>query len=81
MVHEEIPLKSDIQYVITPGPAQNGARGGAYYEEPTGKNALVVFCVDTSGSMGVTSEVYIYIVLKAYNTNYTRMLKKQLQIA
>lgn len=50
MVPEEVPLK---EYMITPGTTTGaGTEMGA-----TTKDALVVFCVDTSGSMGVTTEV------------------------
>ena len=53
MVPEEVPLKEEVLYMITPGTSTgDGTEMGA-----TKKHALVVFCVDASGSMGVTTEV------------------------
>jgi len=56
MVPEEVPLKEEVLYMITPGTTTGaGTEMGA-----TTKDALVVFCVDTSGSMGVTTEVRLW---------------------
>ena len=55
MVPEEVPQKEEVLYVITPGALACSSSymvGGQ-----TGKGALVVFCIDTSGSMGTTTEV------------------------
>ena len=53
MVPEEVPLKEEVLYMITPG----APTGAATEIGATVKDALVVFCVDTSGSMGTTTEV------------------------
>ena len=55
MVPEEVPLKEEVLYMITPG-ASAGSSGDMVGGQ-IGKNALVVFCIDTSGSMGTTTEV------------------------
>ena len=59
MVPEEVPLKEEVLYMITPGASAGSSSvmvGGQ-----TGKDALVVFCIDTSGSMGTTTEVRIHV--------------------
>jgi len=55
MVPEEVPLKEEVLYMITPG-TSTGAVATTVIGS-TAKDALVVFCVDTSGSMGTTTEV------------------------
>jgi len=56
MVPEEVPLKEEVLYMITPGTST----GAVTEMGATTKDALVVFCVDTSGSMGVTTEVRLW---------------------
>ena len=53
MVPEEVPLKEEVLYMIAPGTST----GAATEIGATAKDALVVFCIDTSGSMGTTIEV------------------------
>ena len=55
IVPEEVPLKEKVLYMITPGASAGSS--GAMAGGQTGKGALVVFCIDTSGSMGTTTEV------------------------
>ena len=55
MVPEEVPLKEEVLYMITPG-ASTGS-SSVMVGGQAGKDALVVFCIDTSGSMGTTTEV------------------------
>ena len=53
IVAEEIPTERDTTYMIAPAPVVGGgAEGGASMEE-----SLVIFCIDISGSMCVTTEV------------------------
>ena len=53
IVTEEIPTEGDTTYMIAPAPVVGGgAEGGASMEE-----SLVIFCIDISGSMCVTTEV------------------------
>ena len=59
MVPEEVPLKEEVLYMITPGASAGSS--GAVVGGQTGKDALVVFCIDTSGSMGTTTEVRIQV--------------------
>ena len=56
IIPEEIPTKSDTTFIISPAPvsAIGGATGGSMCVE----DALVVFCIDISGSMCVTTEVW-----------------------
>ena len=62
MVPEEVPLKEEVHYVISMG--SSAGNSSAMVGGQTGKNALVVFCIDTSGSMGTTTEVRItYFIL------------------
>lgn len=59
IVPEEIPTKEDTTFIISPAPVSQGvASGGAAGVE----DALVVFCIDISGSMCVTTEVSICTV-------------------
>ncbi|CAH1778659.1 unnamed protein product [Owenia fusiformis] len=51
IMDEEIPLTNDVTYMIQPAPATRGS-GLSGTDE-----SLVVFCVDTSGSMCITTEV------------------------
>ena len=55
IIPEEIPSKSDTTFIISPAPvsAIGGASGGSMSVE----DSLVVFCIDISGSMCVTTEV------------------------
>ena len=54
MMEEEKPSKSDTTFLITPAAVEGGgAVGGALGVD----DAMVVFCIDISGSMCVTTEV------------------------
>lgn len=55
IIPEEIPSKADTAFIISPAPvsAVGGVKGGSVGVE----DALVVFCIDISGSMCVTTEV------------------------
>lgn len=48
---EEVPTKDDTTFMIAPAPVNtdHGASGGV--------ESLIIFCVDISGSMCVTTEV------------------------
>ena len=50
---EEVPSKDDTTFMIAPAPVntQQGAGGGV--------ESLIIFCVDISGSMCVTTEVCV----------------------
>ena len=48
---EEVPTADDVTYLLSPAPSTAGS--GRSGED----QSLVVFCVDTSGSMCVTTEV------------------------
>ena len=51
IVEEEKPGKDDVTYMLEPAPStQASGRSGT-------DDSLVIFCVDTSGSMCVTTEV------------------------
>ena len=51
VVDEEIPAQEDVTFMLTPAPS-TAASGRSGTDE-----SLVIFCVDTSGSMCVTTEV------------------------
>ena len=53
---EEVPTKDDTTFMIAPAPvnSQQGATGGV--------ESLIIFCVDISGSMCVTTEVHLYML-------------------
>ncbi len=57
---EEIPSKEDTTFMLSPAPCTT-ASGRSGVDE-----SLVIFCVDTSGSMCVTTEVSS---VKQYNNN------------
>ena len=59
IVAEEIPTKPDTTFLVAPPPTVVGAAGvgAAGVEE-----ALVVFCIDVSGSMCVTTEVRVHLL-------------------
>lgn len=59
MVPEEVPLKEEVLYMITPGASAGSSSSIAGGQ--AGKDALVVFCIDTSGSMGTTTEVRMHV--------------------
>lgn len=62
MVNEEIPMKEDTLYMLEPGESvQNPSMN--LMEGQTAASAIVVFCLDTSGSMGCTTEVAVIVVL------------------
>lgn len=56
VVKEELPTKTDTTFLLSPAPTVEGGTGGgvAGMEE-----ALIVFCIDISGSMCVTTEVRV----------------------
>ena len=60
VVREELPTKMDTTFLISPAPTVEGGAGvgGAGVEE-----ALVVFCIDISGSMCVTTEVRVQVIV------------------
>ena len=53
---EEVPTKDDTTFMIAPAPVNTdqGASGGV--------ESLIIFCVDISGSMCVTTEVSMMYV-------------------
>ena len=53
IVAEEIPTEKDTTYMIAPAPVVGGGEGGGASME----ESLVIFCIDISGSMCVTTEV------------------------
>ena len=58
IVEEEMPTSEETTYLLTPpitGPTSSGAQSAT----PTVaiEGSLLVFCIDTSGSMCVTTEV------------------------
>ena len=61
-MREEIPTKADTTFLISPAPVavEGGVGGGGAKVE----EALVVFCIDISGSMCVTTEVRSVAELK-----------------
>ena len=65
IVSEEIPITGETTYLLTPPITTKGAESAT---PTTGmEDALLVFCIDTSGSMCVTTEV---IKLTSYATCY-----------
>ena len=52
VVSEEVPTSQEVTFVMSPPPVVAGARDGVV------EDSLVVFCVDISGSMCVTTEVW-----------------------
>ena len=52
---EEIPTEEDTTYLLTTAAAQASKEG--HTEAISAEESLVVFCIDTSGSMCVTTEV------------------------
>jgi hypothetical protein len=55
---EEVPTKADTTFLISPAPMVVGGAGGGVSGM---EEALVVFCIDISGSMCVTTEVRVQI--------------------
>ena len=60
IVAEELPREEDTTYMIAPAPttATQALQGSGITD------SVVVFCIDTSGSMGVTTEVDITHMLR-----------------
>ena len=58
-MNEEIPLKEDVLYLLEPSKSMR-VSGKNIMEGQTAaaKDAIVVFCIDISGSMGCTTEVF-----------------------
>ena len=68
IVAEEIPTEQDTTYMIAPAPVVGGgAGGGASMEE-----SLVIFCIDISGSMCVTTEVSWLVVMETMLVDNTQ---------
>ena len=69
---EEKPSKSDTTFLITPAAAAEvgGAVGGVLGAD----DAIVIFCIDISGSMCVTTEVRINISLVYTSLNVSLSL-------
>lgn len=62
IVPEEMPTKDDTTYMIAPAPVVGGgAVGGASVED-----SLVIFCIDVSGSMCVTTEVSPRVIVHVF---------------
>lgn len=55
LVAEEVPTIVDTTYLLTPAAAMKSDIGEGV--GPVGSDSLVIFCIDTSGSMCVTTEV------------------------
>ena len=53
---EEVPTKPDTTFLVAPAPAVEGVAGAGVAGMG---EALVVFCIDISGSMCVTTEVRV----------------------
>ena len=60
LTKEEIPTEGDIAYLLTPPPLGQQAT-------PATGGSVIVFCMDISGSMGITSEVSIYLHMPQVN--------------
>ena len=58
LVPEEIPTLNDTTYLLTGAAAVQSEGGGG----PLGDESLVVFCIDISGSMCVTTEVSLSVL-------------------
>lgn len=55
IVAEEMPTSEETTYLLTPPITSTGANSAT---STAGiEQSLLVFCIDTSGSMGVTTEV------------------------
>lgn len=52
IVPEERPTEEDTTYMIAPAPVVGGGAVGAAADD-----SLIIFCIDISGSMCVTTEV------------------------
>ena len=64
-MEEEKPSKSDTTFLITPVAVEGGgAVGGALGVD----DAMVVFCIDISGSMCVTTEVIQHVPTYIHTT-------------
>ena len=73
IVPEEVPTEDDTTYMIAPAPVVGGgAVGGASV-----KDSIIVFCIDISGSMCVTTEVsglkgrYVHVCLYTQHVHVT----------
>ena len=55
VVSEEVPTSEEVTFVMSPPPVVAGARDSVV------EDSLVVFCVDISGSMCVTTEPQVAI--------------------
>ena len=57
IVAEEMPTSDQITYLLTPPPVASSTRAGSATPTAGIQESLLVFCIDTSGSMCVTTEV------------------------
>ena len=57
---EEIPSGDDTTFAMTPATKRSEAASAAP-SATTGSAAILVFCMDVSGSMTATVEVHVYI--------------------
>ena len=74
IMEEEKPDKPDVTFMLQPAPStQAGGRSGT-------DDTLVIFCVDTSGSMCVTTEVCCNILPEIYHCQSGRFLQSILYI-
>ena len=59
VMNEEIPLKDDVLYLLEPSESVRvSGRNMIEGQVAAAKDAIVVFCIDISGSMGYTTEVF-----------------------
>jgi len=61
VVSEEVPTSEEVTFVMSPPPVVAGASDGVV------EDSLIVFCVDISGSMCVTTEVCCECRMSSYN--------------
>ena len=59
IVPEEMPTKADTTFMISPASVVGGVAGGVAGGV---EDSLVVFCIDISGSMCVSTEVSMEII-------------------
>lgn len=57
LVPEEIPVEEDTTYLVT---AAAAAQAVDHSSGTNAEESIVVFCIDTSGSMCVTTEVRVH---------------------
>ena len=73
LVPEEIPTKEEVTYLSPPASYKSGERKGLATPTSGIEESVLVFCIDISGSMCVTSEV-IYSKYRARkSTSYVNV--------